>query len=203
MTQASLLKNIAQTGYNIGFGAKKHFSTYDCYRIIPKLISLIVLCIGVLQLTSIYKKSVTGDVPDIISASLIIVALIALAIDFLSKDLERYNRSGKELLLMFNTLRQLYNNVKDSDKDADFTAQFAQLSEIERRLPEVAISEQAILTHILTNLRFFGEMQIDWIDEQLHFKCKDKFPFYHPEAFLLYALILFVIAVVILLYHCH
>lgn len=29
MRRDDLLKHIADTGYNVGFGAKKHFATYD------------------------------------------------------------------------------------------------------------------------------------------------------------------------------
>lgn len=188
MTRNSLLKSIAQAGYNVGFGAKKHFITYDFHRVLPKLISFIVLFIGVFQLTEVFKKHISVEYSDYISIALILLALVALSVDFLGKNIERYNVSGKELLCLFNELRQIYNDAKECQDESKLVRYSELLIKIEKHYPSVSISEQAIFTHILTNVRFFSEMQIDWIDEQLHFTIKDKFPFYHPEAFLLYFL---------------
>ena len=35
MDKNTLLKMIAETGYNVGFGAKKHFATYDIVEKAP------------------------------------------------------------------------------------------------------------------------------------------------------------------------
>jgi len=190
MKKSSFLKSVAQTGYNVGFGAKKHFVTYDFHRVLPKLISFIVLFIGVFQLTDVFKKHVSGEYSDVLSILLILLALIALSIDFLTKDLSKYNTAGKELLSMFNEMRETYNRIKDTPDDYDCSSDVLRLRQIEKHFSEISISEQAIFTHIITNLRFFSEMQTDWIDEQLHFKITDKFPFYHPEAFVIYLLLI-------------
>lgn len=190
MTKDTLLKSIAETGYNVGFGAKRHFVTYDTYRIVPKLFSIITLIIGVFQLTNIYKTNVTGNLAEWCSFLLIGVGLIALVVDLRSKSLEDYNMVGKELQGSYNRLRLLYNQVKGNQEDRDFSAEIEVLNNIEMRFREISISEQATATHILTNLRFFTETQIDWLDEQLHFSIRDKFPFFHPESFVLYLLLL-------------
>lgn len=207
MTKEGLLKSIAQTGYNVGFGAKKHFTTYDFYRVVPKLFSILVLFFGVFQLTSIYKTHVTDCYADTWAILLIFASLIALVVDLRSKNLEEYNRVGKELQEMFNTLRMLYNEVKDSSEGADFTEQKQQVVDIEKRVTEISLSEQAILTHIVTNIRFFNESQIYWLNEQLHFKFRDKFPIFHLESFVLYGIILTILYGAIYygirIYHCH
>ena len=41
MNKAELLKCIAETGYNVGFGAKKHFATYDLLEKMPGWIGFI------------------------------------------------------------------------------------------------------------------------------------------------------------------
>lgn len=46
---------------------------------------------------------------------------------------------------------------------------------------------------ILTNTLFFGSMQVGWIENELHLGIKDKFPFFHIETFLIYAVVLAVI----------
>jgi hypothetical protein len=62
----------------------------------------------------------------------------------------------------------------------------------------VSISDQFPFTHIYANLSFFfGGTQIDWIDEQLHFTYKDKFPFYHSESIILYIIAITIIIVAI------
>jgi len=190
MTKDTLLKSIAETGYNVGFGAKRHFVTYDTYRIVPKLFSIITLIIGVFQLTNIYKTNVSGNLAEWCSFLLIGVGLIALVVDLRSKSLEDYNMVGKELQGLYNRLRLLYNQVKGNQEDRDFSAEIEVLNNIELRFRDISISEQATATHILTNLRFFTETQIDWLDEQLHFSIRDKFPFFHLESFVLYLLLL-------------
>lgn len=50
MNQSELLKQIAESGYNVGYGAKKHFATAEFVDKIPGWISLISLAIGVLAL---------------------------------------------------------------------------------------------------------------------------------------------------------
>lgn len=46
MNKEDLLKHIAQTGYNIGYGAKKHFATYDIASKAPGTISFLTFGIG-------------------------------------------------------------------------------------------------------------------------------------------------------------
>jgi hypothetical protein len=164
--------------------------TYDTYRIVPKLFSIITLIIGVFQLTSIYKTNITGNLAEWCSFLLIGVGLIALVVDLRSKSLEDYNVVGKELQGLYNRLRLLYNQVKGSQEGKDFTAEINELNNIEMRFREISVSDQATATHILNNVSFFTETQTDWLDEQLHFSIRDKFPFFHLESYVLYLLIL-------------
>src|SRR3984885_5359161 len=46
MTKPDLLKHVAQTGYNVGYGAKKHFATYDMAVKVPGFISLLTFIVG-------------------------------------------------------------------------------------------------------------------------------------------------------------
>ncbi len=43
MTKDDLLKDIAETGYNVGFGAKRHFATYNITQKIPSVIGFVSL----------------------------------------------------------------------------------------------------------------------------------------------------------------
>lgn len=50
MKRESLLTLIAETGYNVGYGAKKHFATYDIIEKIPGWIALFSIAAGVFAL---------------------------------------------------------------------------------------------------------------------------------------------------------
>ncbi len=41
MSQVALLKNIAETGYNVGFGGRKHWATYDIVEKVPGFIGFL------------------------------------------------------------------------------------------------------------------------------------------------------------------
>lgn len=44
MTQSEMLKLIARHGYNVGFGAKKNFATYDRHPVGLALFLLLSVC---------------------------------------------------------------------------------------------------------------------------------------------------------------
>ncbi|MEK4009950.1 SLATT domain-containing protein [Peribacillus sp. FSL M8-0224] len=180
----SLLKNIAETGYAIGFGGKKHFMTYDLYRIFPRLISCITIFIGIMQLTNIYKETVHTNVGDVISAVLIIVGILGLVLDFHGDNKDQYEVAGKKLHSLFNELRTMYNEVKYTE-EIDLAPYKVRLKEIQKE-SEIGISKQAIGTHIITHFGFFQVMQSKWVTEELKLTTKDKFPFLHWESFCLY-----------------
>ena len=195
MNKESLLRSIALTGYRIGLGAKKHFLTYYVYRFLPKFSSLCILVIGILQLTAFYKINILVDGQDLISVVLIIIGLISLVTDVASKDIKSYDTIGQELLKLFDKLRSLYNAVKWVDStNIDLIPYELKFEQIQEEAKKIAISDQAACTQILSNISFFSTMQIDWIDEQLHFELKDKFPFYHFEAIGLYIVIIIILA---------
>ena len=50
MDRAGLLKAIANTGYNVGFGAKKHFATFDLVEKVPGWIGFISSAVGIFAL---------------------------------------------------------------------------------------------------------------------------------------------------------
>ena len=50
MNRAGLLRSIAETGYNVGFGAKKNFATHDIVQKAPGLIGFVSLAVGVFAL---------------------------------------------------------------------------------------------------------------------------------------------------------
>lgn len=200
MNRDALLKSLANEGYNIGFGAQKHFISYHYYSQLPRILSLATIFVGIFQLTSVYKN-ISLNKQEVISSLVIFIGVVALLLDAGSKDKNKYDEVGKRLIGYFNELHAMYNSVKTSKDTDDLSSYISRIGEIEKEFQAVSLSDQVSLTHIYTNLVFFfAGPQIEWLDEQLHFKIKDKFPFFHPEAFLLYIIIACII--IYFMYKC-
>jgi hypothetical protein len=166
MNQDQLLRTIAETGYNVGFGAKKTFATYDIIEKGPGWIGFISFVVGLFGL--IYE-ALTAKVP---SAILLTAGVAALYISqYRGCD---YEDAGNKLTKLFNRLRILYADVKSG---ADLKASKAKLTAIQTEYYATTVGKQIFLSDWYAHYKFFAQMQIDWMDEQLHFGWwKDKIP---------------------------
>ncbi|MBO1513514.1 SLATT domain-containing protein [Metabacillus bambusae] len=181
----SILKQLAENGYNVGFGAKKHFATFDIIEKVPNAISLIVLLVGVGQLAYPNNHYNTG-----ISTTLIMVSILALTISSFNSEKEKYEKAGIELTKLFNELRALYYHVKNSNHE-DFQVEFQQMNDVLNRYYSLSMSKQIFTSDWYAHYKFFFQMQIEWINEQKKFSFwKDKI----PKSFVIF--LLFVILVV-------
>lgn len=196
MDKTALLKNIASTAYNIGFGGKKHLKTYDIYSKFPRFLSIFTIIIGVFQLLNVYKENFNVTAQDIISATLITIGIISLVLDFNGEKKDLYNETGKKLLSLFNELRIMYHTIQNSSDQTQLNLSHKRLQEIEIEASSISISSQALCTNLLTHHGFFAELQSDWVSKELGLTWKDKFPRFHWESLLIY---LFLICLVYIL----
>ena len=106
MNKPDLLKHIADTAYNVGFGAKKHFATYDMTAKIPGLIGFVSTGVGVFGLVfdSLSTKS--------LSATFIVLGIMGICITIYDHKKEKYAEAGNKLTQIFNRLKSLYFDVK-------------------------------------------------------------------------------------------
>lgn len=170
MGKEELLKIIAESAYNIGFGAKKHFATYDIVEKAPNWIGLFSLSIGIFGL--IYEPLST----KVISAALAVLGVSGLYIAFYSNDNKKYALAGKELTKLLEQLRNLYYEVKSSNSQ-DMTKHIETYSNILSKTHEISISKQIFLSDWYAHYKFFWQSQIGWINEQLNFQLfRDKIP---------------------------
>lgn len=170
MTKDDLLKSIAEAGYNVGFGAKKHFATYDIVEKIPGLINFISIVFG------IYALIFDSLSAKFLSASLIILGIIGLYI--LLYDIKKgdYEKSGKELTQLYNDLNKLYKHAKNAEVH-ELSNLENQLIEIEGKFYEYSQSKQILFSDWYAHYKFFWQHQIDWVDEQKRFRLlRDKLP---------------------------
>lgn len=171
MNKDDLLKIIAQSGYNIGFGAKKHFATYDIISKVPGGISFVTMAIGIYALV-FDALNVKG-----IAATMSIFGIIALYINFYDDKKNQYEKAGVELTQLFNALKDLYFEVKNLPDDSDLLSYKERHSRLEAKSYELSISKQILASNWYAHYKFFWEHQIQWIDDQLHFKFwRDKLP---------------------------
>jgi SMODS and SLOG-associating 2TM effector domain 6 len=170
MDKKNLLKNIAETGYNVGIGAKKHFATYDIVDKMPGAIGFVSTSFG------IYALIFDGLSSKFLSASFAVLGIIGLYITFYDSQKSDYEKVGILLTTLFNELRDLYRNTQSSDDS--MIPQFEQkLRDIEERYYASSKSKQILFSDWYAHYKFFWQHQIDWVDEQKKFKLlRDKIP---------------------------
>lgn len=164
MTKSNLLMMIAETGYNCGFGAKRNFATFDLVEKAPGWLSFISLVVGV------YALFVPSFAAAHVGAVMVLFGITTLYIGFYQQDKGKYEEAGKELTRCFHDLRALYYRVQSMPDNSDFTPQL----DIHKRLCDqylnVAVSKQIFLSDWYAHFKFFWQQQIEWMDEQKHFK---------------------------------
>lgn len=169
MNKDDLLKHIAETAYNIGFGAKKHFATYDMVAKAPGLISFISFVIG------IYALICESLNTKFISATLLVLGVIGLYISFYDSKKEAYVQNGVKLTDLFNELKRLNGSVKSVSVPTQ--DQIDKLAEIERNYTQISSSHQILFSNWYAHYKFFWEQQIEWVNEQKKFSFwRDKIP---------------------------
>lgn len=170
MKKDQLLKSIAETAYNVGFGGRKHWATYDIVDKVPGLIGFLSTAFGIFAL--IYDKLSEKS----LSAAFIVFGLIALYITFYEPNKSKYAESANKLTTLFNALRDLYRTVQGHPND-DVDLYIDQLHLIEKNYYETCISKQILFSDWYAHYKFFWQYQIDWLDEQKKFKLfRDKLP---------------------------
>lgn len=170
MNKSHLLHEIANSGYNAGFGAKKSFASFDILSKAPNLIGWGLTSLGALGLVFDSLSTKT------ISATTLCIGFITTYLGYASKYLKKLETSGVELTKIRNELGILYGRVKAAEEpiSEDF---IVQLGSLQTRSSDAAVSNQVMFSGWLAHLKFFGEAQIQWIDNELHFGWwKDKVP---------------------------
>mgnify|MGYP000880703417 CR=1 FL=1 len=192
MTKEDLLKHVADTAYNVGFGAKKHFATYDITDKVPAAIGFLSTAIGV------YALFVTWIASNQFSAALIVLGVLGMTVSLYDHKKERYAQAAEKLTLIFNRLKVLYYSVKAANEQ-ELPELQRQLEAMESEHIKIGITDQILFSGWLAHYKFFWEHQIGWIDEQKHFRLfRDKIPL----SFTFAAVVTLVAAIVLLFCHC-
>lgn len=171
MNKSDLLRCIAEKGYDVGFGAKKHFATHDIIEKIPGLISFLSMAFG------IYALVIKTLSTELISATFIVMGVMGLYISMYNHKKDAYEKSGVALTQLFNELKSLYLRVKNLDESSDLSPYQKELSDIESRYYPLCISTQILFSNWYAHYKFYWEHQIGWVNEQVNFSFfRDKVP---------------------------
>lgn len=173
MKKDLFLKQLAENGYNVIYGAKKHFATYDIVVKTPGRIAFLTLVIGIWQ---VYKPSFLFNTE--VSLILILASICALTISHYNSEKDRYREVGNQLIQIHNQLREIYYQIKSTeqevvDNDSDVALRVKELLDDYYR---VSISKQIFLSDWLAHYKLFFQSQFEWIDEQKNFTWQDKVP---------------------------
>jgi sensor histidine kinase YesM len=170
MTKPDLLKHIAQTGYNVGYGAKKHFATYDISAKLPGIISFLTFGVG------LYFLLIDFTAKKYFSAACIILGMVGLRVSMWDHKKDQYTETGRDLTGLFNRVKALYYQVKASEL-SDLSSFEAELSSLQDEYNRMCLSSQILFSDWYAHYKFFWQQQIDWMDEQLKFRLfRDKLP---------------------------
>lgn len=170
MNKDDLLKHLAEMGYNVGFGAKKHFATYDITDKVPGFIGLVSMVFGTYALVFDELSA------KFLSASFIVLGIIGLYISFYDSKKDDYEKTGIFLTQLFNELRRLYRSAKVSD-DNMLPGIEQEFKEIEDKYYANSKSKQILFSDWYAHYKFFWQQQIGWIEEQKKFTLfRDKIP---------------------------
>lgn len=171
MNRGGLLRAIAETAYNVGFGAKKNFATHDIVQKVPGLISFVSIVVGVYAL--IYEPLNSKW----IAATLVVLGIVGLYITQYDSRKEAYSREGERLTKLFYRLRDLYREAEAKADGDDLSAQRADLDVIQQDFFSAGETKQILLSDWYAHYKFFWQHQIEWIDDQKHFRFwRDKVP---------------------------
>ena len=171
MQKEALLKLIAETAYNTGYGAKKHFATYD---IIEKLPGWVTFISGAAAILALFVPAFEAKW---VSATFIIISIGAGNILLYDRDKPKYAEAGSALTERFHELRVLYYEVKTQPVGADLPDHAKRHAVIQANALNTNVTKQIFLSDWYAHYKFFWQQQTGWIDEQLKFTLlRDKLP---------------------------
>lgn len=171
MHREQLLKLIAVAGYDVGFGAKTHFATFDIVEKAPGWLGFVSLVGGV------YSLFVPFWSTQHVAAAFVVFGVISLYIGLYGTEKSKYEEVGKKLTQAFHTLHILYRKVEALPAGADASVYIAELEKVRNEANSIGLSKQIFLSDWYAHYKFFWQMQVDWIHESRPFRpFRDKIP---------------------------
>lgn len=172
MEKNKLKRRVAEVAYNVIFGAKRHFSSYDIAEKFPVFFGLITAIAG------IYFLAYKSNYSDAVSFILIAIGLGVSYLSFYStEDKKNFVKVGRDLTEKYNRLRSIHEKI-DGANSNELIALEQELNLINKEFHETSIYKQVFGSDIYAHYKLFGESQPKWLEDELSLTfCKDKIPF--------------------------
>lgn len=171
ISKSTALLQIARVGYDVGFGSKKHFATYDLIEKAPGWLALVSLAGG------IWALFVPAMENKHLAALFILFSFMTFYINQYASAKDAYRDAGVALIKVYHQLAALSALTAAKPDGADCQADFDQANLLRDQAISVSITKQMFASDWYAHLKFFGQTQYDWVDEQLKFSFwKHKVP---------------------------
>ncbi len=180
MQKEALLKLIAETAYNAGYGAKKHLATYDIIEKLPGWVAFLSATAAILALF------IPAFEAKWVSATFIIISVGTANILLYDREKSKYAEVGSALTERFHELRVLYYEVKPMPDGTDLPNHAERHATIQEKVLKTNVVKQIFLSDWYAHYKFFWQQQTGWLDEQLKFTLlRDKLPLSFTVAIIL------------------
>lgn len=170
MNKNEALNYVATNGYNVGFGAKKHFATFDIIEKVPGIIGFFSIFFGIVS-SNYLSLNLAGHA----SVLLTVFGVMSVYISCYLPLSKKYEESGIELTRIYRLLQKSYSNIKSDD--SEIAQEIDTVEGLMKEFQQHAISKQILFSDWYAHYKFFWQTQTQWIDEELgHTLWKDKIP---------------------------
>lgn len=171
MNKSFLLKTICDTAYNVGYGAKLNFATFDIAEKLPGFLGFVSLAVGVFALIEPALAEAH------VGAAMVVIGIISVYLAPYQVDKDKYDEAGRQLTAQYNALKKLYFVAKSRSDADDLTDLLKEHDVIQADTVMQSHSKQVLFSDWYAHYKFFWQQQIDWVDEQKHFSLfRDKVP---------------------------
>ena len=163
--------HIARVGYDVGFGSKKHFATYDLIEKGPGWLALFSLIGG------LWALFVPALESKHLAALFIVFSFVTLYISQYAAEKDKYRDAGVALIKIYHQLAALAATTATLTTDSDLQSAFDEANRLRDEAIARGITKQMFASDWYAHFKFFFQTQHDWVDAQLHFGFfKDKIP---------------------------
>ena len=154
MDKQEALNLLATHGYNVGYGAKKHFSTYDIVEKAPGAISFASIAFGILSL-----KYFDQELESHVAVFLTLFGVVSLYISFYLPNKDKYKDSGVKLTKIFSDIHTSYLKIKIDNHDID-----GELKYVDGLMDEFynsSIEKQILFSDWYAHYKFFIQTHLE------------------------------------------
>lgn len=170
-TRDSLKKRSATIGYNLGFGSKRHFATYDIVEKTPVYFGVFSFAVGIAFL--IFKNDTLAT---FIGASSSVIGFALLYLNNYLNEKEKYIEIGKQLNTLYGKVYSIYEKSKTC-QESEFPILENELTLINDEFQKIAIHKQVFFSNEFAHFKLFFESQPGWFVKELQLTFwKDMIP---------------------------